>query len=217
MRLAIFGGRGAMPDLQQRIQNGLNETRILILGAQVLLVFNFRAVFEPGFQNLSPAARDRRSSSSGWVSPATCTWSEFKSSRRMSRSRPPRRPSFFSGASGSRIRFRGASPRERPGKRTVASPRDASSGRGAVGVAADADRLRLSGHLHFRAPLAAELAVAALDAIVLAAAALVFTLHKSSVGRSSTSVLKTRGPAEVEIVRRRCRILEQAAPAHAHT
>ena len=43
-----------MPDLQERIENGLNETRILILGAQVLLGFNFRSVLRRSEQRHDP-------------------------------------------------------------------------------------------------------------------------------------------------------------------
>jgi hypothetical protein len=47
-----------MPTLQERVENGLNEARILILGAQVLLGFGFRSVFEPAFGRLPPLSRD---------------------------------------------------------------------------------------------------------------------------------------------------------------
>ena len=46
-----------MASLRQKIDNGLDESRILILGAQVLLGFQLRAVFEPGFDELSGAAQ----------------------------------------------------------------------------------------------------------------------------------------------------------------
>jgi hypothetical protein len=38
--------------LADKVENALNETRMLILGAQVLLGFQFQAVFLPGFQRL---------------------------------------------------------------------------------------------------------------------------------------------------------------------
>ncbi len=38
--------------LKDKIQNGLNEVRMLVLGAQVLLGFQFRSTFEPGFEKL---------------------------------------------------------------------------------------------------------------------------------------------------------------------
>jgi hypothetical protein len=44
--------------LTDKVENALNETRMLILGAQVLLGFEFQAVFQPGYQRLSSAAQD---------------------------------------------------------------------------------------------------------------------------------------------------------------
>jgi hypothetical protein len=38
--------------LADKAENALNETRMLILGAQVLVGFNFRSTFEPGFDKL---------------------------------------------------------------------------------------------------------------------------------------------------------------------
>jgi hypothetical protein len=38
--------------LADKVENALNETRMLILGAQVLLGFQFQAVFQPGFERL---------------------------------------------------------------------------------------------------------------------------------------------------------------------
>ena len=46
-----------MADLKNKIQDALNEARILILGAQVLLGFQFRAPLEQGFDKLPPAAQ----------------------------------------------------------------------------------------------------------------------------------------------------------------
>lgn len=42
-----------MPDLNARIENALNETRILLLGGQVLLGFSYRPYFESSFSKLS--------------------------------------------------------------------------------------------------------------------------------------------------------------------
>jgi hypothetical protein len=44
--------------LKDRIQNALDEARILILGAQVLLGFQFRSVFESKFQRLPDYAKN---------------------------------------------------------------------------------------------------------------------------------------------------------------
>lgn len=41
-----------MTDLKQKIQNALDESRMLILGAQVLIGFQYRGVFEKGFLSL---------------------------------------------------------------------------------------------------------------------------------------------------------------------
>jgi hypothetical protein len=43
-----------MAALKDKLENALNESRILILGAQVLIGFGFRAIFERGFANLPP-------------------------------------------------------------------------------------------------------------------------------------------------------------------
>jgi uncharacterized protein DUF6328 len=43
---------GEMAELKDKIQNALDEGRMLVLGSQVLLGFQFRAAFEPGFQDL---------------------------------------------------------------------------------------------------------------------------------------------------------------------
>lgn len=44
-----------MAQLENRIENALNEARILLLGSQIFLGFLLRAFFEPGFQRLSYA------------------------------------------------------------------------------------------------------------------------------------------------------------------
>ncbi len=41
-----------MVELKDKIQNALDESRMLVLGSQILLGFQFRAAFEPGFNNL---------------------------------------------------------------------------------------------------------------------------------------------------------------------
>jgi Family of unknown function (DUF6328) len=46
-----------MAKLKDKIENGLNEVRILILGGQVLIGASFRSFFESGFDNLSPATK----------------------------------------------------------------------------------------------------------------------------------------------------------------
>src|SRR5437763_14421860 len=42
-----------MAELKDKIQNALDESRMLVLGSQVLLGFQFRSAFEPGFEKLS--------------------------------------------------------------------------------------------------------------------------------------------------------------------
>jgi hypothetical protein len=43
--------------LKDKIENVLNETRILVLGIQILIGFGFRTFFEPGFAKMSPYAQ----------------------------------------------------------------------------------------------------------------------------------------------------------------
>ena len=43
-----------MAQLKDKIENVLNETRILVLGIQILIGFGFRTFFEPGFSKMSP-------------------------------------------------------------------------------------------------------------------------------------------------------------------
>lgn len=43
-----------MAKLRDKIENVLNETRILVLGIQILIGFDFRSFFEPGFQRMTP-------------------------------------------------------------------------------------------------------------------------------------------------------------------
>ena len=42
-----------MAELKDKIQNALDEARMLVLGSEVLLGFQFRSAFEPGFEKLS--------------------------------------------------------------------------------------------------------------------------------------------------------------------
>lgn len=42
---------------KERVKTGLDEVRSLVLGAQILLGFQYRAAFEPAFASLPPAAR----------------------------------------------------------------------------------------------------------------------------------------------------------------
>src|SRR5947199_7513522 len=41
-----------MAQLKDKIQNALDEGRMLVLGSQVLLGFQYRSAFEPGFEKL---------------------------------------------------------------------------------------------------------------------------------------------------------------------
>ncbi len=43
-----------MAKLKDKIENVLNETRILVLGIQILIGFDFRSFFEPGFEKMAP-------------------------------------------------------------------------------------------------------------------------------------------------------------------
>jgi len=43
--------------LKDKLQTGLNEARMLILGSQVLVGFGYRSAFEPGFERLSHSAQ----------------------------------------------------------------------------------------------------------------------------------------------------------------
>ena len=46
-----------MARLKDKVQNALDEARLLVLGAQVLLGFEYRSVFESGFQGLPPHSK----------------------------------------------------------------------------------------------------------------------------------------------------------------
>jgi len=43
--------------LTDKIENVLNETRILVLGIQILIGFEFRSFFEPGYKKMVPYTR----------------------------------------------------------------------------------------------------------------------------------------------------------------
>jgi cytochrome bd-type quinol oxidase subunit 2 len=46
-----------MAQLKNKVKNALDEGRILVIGAQVLIGFQFRSAFEPGFEKLSEHAK----------------------------------------------------------------------------------------------------------------------------------------------------------------
>ncbi len=46
-----------MAKIKDKVENALNEARMLVLGAQVLVGFQFRSVFEPGFEALPLPSR----------------------------------------------------------------------------------------------------------------------------------------------------------------
>lgn len=60
-----------MPQLEERIENGVNEARTLILGAQVLLGFGLQAAFAARFETLPPLARHLKVASLGLMVCAT--------------------------------------------------------------------------------------------------------------------------------------------------
>ena len=49
--------RAVATPLHSRLKQGLEEARILVLGAQILLGFQFRAFFQPGFERLPSSAQ----------------------------------------------------------------------------------------------------------------------------------------------------------------
>jgi hypothetical protein len=57
MSRAAQGRSERMTPLPHQVQHVLDESRLLIVGAQVLLGFQYRAAFEPGFEGLSRAAQ----------------------------------------------------------------------------------------------------------------------------------------------------------------
>jgi hypothetical protein len=54
-----------MVDTHEKVKLSLDETRLLVLGAQILLGFQFRAFLEPGFQRLPRLSQDLRLASLG--------------------------------------------------------------------------------------------------------------------------------------------------------
>jgi hypothetical protein len=46
-----------MAKLKDKVQNALDEVRMLVLGLQVLIAFDYRAALEPGFERLPPSAQ----------------------------------------------------------------------------------------------------------------------------------------------------------------
>jgi hypothetical protein len=54
-----------VPALKDKLENALNESRILMLGVQVLIGFDYRAVFEDRFANLPLALQELRLASLG--------------------------------------------------------------------------------------------------------------------------------------------------------
>jgi uncharacterized protein DUF6328 len=48
---------GTVASLQQKVRNALDEVRMLMLGCQVLLGFQYRGFFEKGYEQLEPASR----------------------------------------------------------------------------------------------------------------------------------------------------------------
>lgn len=54
-----------MAQLKEKIKTGLDEDRMLVLVVQVLLGFEYRAVFEPGFEKLSQTAQYLKLASGG--------------------------------------------------------------------------------------------------------------------------------------------------------
>jgi hypothetical protein len=46
-----------LAQLKDKIENALNEARILVLGIQILIGFGFRGFFEPGFSRMAPYAQ----------------------------------------------------------------------------------------------------------------------------------------------------------------
>lgn len=57
MHFNPVGARGWSMSLREKVKTGLDETRLLLLGAQVLFGFQLNSVFQEGFTELSPATR----------------------------------------------------------------------------------------------------------------------------------------------------------------
>jgi hypothetical protein len=55
--MPCMGSGASVSKLSDKAENALNETRMLILGAQVLIGFGFEGAFQPGFERLPPDAQ----------------------------------------------------------------------------------------------------------------------------------------------------------------
>src|SRR5206468_2864961 len=53
----LVSGEDEMAKLKTKLENALNEGRVLVLGSQVLLGFQYEAFFQPGFSRLPPSAQ----------------------------------------------------------------------------------------------------------------------------------------------------------------
>ncbi|HUI82935.1 MAG TPA: DUF6328 family protein [Candidatus Binatia bacterium] len=47
-----------MAQVKDKVENALNETRILVLGIQILIGFDFKSFFEPGFSRMAPYTQE---------------------------------------------------------------------------------------------------------------------------------------------------------------
>ncbi len=56
--LPFIASWGAMNDLKDKVRTALNEARILVLGIEVLVGFDFEAVFQKNFVNLPAVSQD---------------------------------------------------------------------------------------------------------------------------------------------------------------
>ena len=56
----VDGHKSTVSQLSSKAENALNETRMLILGAQVLIGFDFHSAFQPGFDRLPRPAQELR-------------------------------------------------------------------------------------------------------------------------------------------------------------
>lgn len=61
-----------MTELKDKIQNALDEGRMLVLGSQVLLGFQFRSTFEPGFEKLTATSQYLKMGALGLMLVALC-------------------------------------------------------------------------------------------------------------------------------------------------
>ena len=70
--MAATSEAGRVAKLKDKIQNALDEGRMLVLGSQVLLGFQFRSVFEPGFDKLPAASQYLKMCGLGLMLVALC-------------------------------------------------------------------------------------------------------------------------------------------------